>query len=285
MEIPMRAVLGRRTFLFEGMALATLTACRGEPQDLREGEGEAVRDASADTLMTGSGDAAAVLERSLEIAEAANALNLERLMSYMHADITYLVPSRVPIVGWDDVRTYYAGIHERFRAQGQHFHLTSVPHRVVAIGDWAWKWGETHAVRDTARPSARCRPAGDARFQEPEHLQEGRRAMAAVRADAERQYAGHEHLGVWWALLREPHNGRLLPTGFELVGKERACFTPSTGWRSATRSPLSTRKNALPWPPGATVQSDRAGRSAGRLYTGCSQFGVGIHRQGPRNRL
>ena len=147
MEIPMRAVLGRRTFLFEGMALATLTACRGEPQDPPEREGEAVRGASADTLMTGSGDAAAVLARSLEIAEAANALDLDRLMSYMHPDITYLVPSRVPIVGWDDVRAYYAGIHERFREQGQHFHLTSVPHRVVAIGEWAWKWGETHAVR------------------------------------------------------------------------------------------------------------------------------------------
>ena len=65
----------------------------------------------------------------------------------MHPDITYLVPSRTPIVGWDDVRAYYAGVHERFRAEGQPFHLTSVPHRVVASGDGAWKWGETHAVR------------------------------------------------------------------------------------------------------------------------------------------
>ena len=68
MESSVRAVVDRRMFLFEGMALAAVTACGGEAQGLREGDGQVVDDASMDPFMTGGADGAAVLARSLEMA-------------------------------------------------------------------------------------------------------------------------------------------------------------------------------------------------------------------------
>jgi hypothetical protein len=68
-------------------------------------------------------------------------------MSYFHRDVVCLVPSRSPIVGWDAVKTYYDGIHIRYRKDGRYLYLKAVTHQVVVSGDWAWTYGETYAVR------------------------------------------------------------------------------------------------------------------------------------------
>jgi len=98
----------------------------------------------------GGADAAALRRLIQQIVDAANSIatgqDLDRLMSYFHPDVVYLVPSRPPIAGRDAVRAYYDGIHTRWRRDGRYLYLKATTHQVVVSGDWAWTYGEAHAV-------------------------------------------------------------------------------------------------------------------------------------------
>jgi len=91
-------------------------------------------------------DVDAVREVQREILEAANTQDLDRLMSHFHRDVVYLVPGRRPIEGWEAVRQYYGGLHSRYREIGRYLYLEAITHDVVVSGDWAWTYGETHAI-------------------------------------------------------------------------------------------------------------------------------------------
>ncbi len=141
---------------------------------------------SMNTSDVGGAEAIAIRRLQTEIVDAANSLDLDRLMSHFHRDVVYLVPGRPPIVGWNAVRSYYDGIHTRYRGMGQYLYLKAITHEVVVMGDWAWVYGESYAVMSPLRQTP------------------------AIASDAS---PGSKHLGIYrrdhgeWLRYRQIRNG------------------------------------------------------------------------------
>ena len=131
--------MDRRIFLVDSVTLIAVAGCT-PPSGAPDG-GQVSADGE-----TNQADVQALEAVWAGIADAANAMDLDGLMSHMHPDVTYLVPSAPPIEGWDAVRGNYARIYDRFRSTGQQLYLREVLHQFVVTGDWAWKFGESHAV-------------------------------------------------------------------------------------------------------------------------------------------
>jgi ketosteroid isomerase-like protein len=107
---------------------------------------EAQGEMSMNSSDIGGADAVAIRQLSQEIVDAANSQDLDRLMSFSHDDIIYLVPGRRPLEGWSAVKAHYDALHTRYRNEGRYLYLKAITHQVVVSGDWAWVYGETHVL-------------------------------------------------------------------------------------------------------------------------------------------
>ena len=131
----------RRGFLCESLALMAVAGCSNSSEAMDSAR------VGLDSQPGGQADESdlnAMRQVGADILEAHNGLDLDALMSHMHPDVTYLVPSAAPIRGWETVRTMYGERFDRLSGSGQYVHLAAVTHEIVVAGEWAWKFGESH---------------------------------------------------------------------------------------------------------------------------------------------
>ena len=115
------------------LGLALLLSCNSPQKELAEADNEGA-------------EAIAVKELQQNIIEAFNNQDLDRLFSYFHPDVAYLVPSVPALQGWEAVRARYDKSFTRFRKENACLYLQVITHEVVVLGDWAWARGDAKLV-------------------------------------------------------------------------------------------------------------------------------------------
>ena len=133
----------RRVFLYDSLALMALASCSDSSEGAGSSQGEVDFQSAGET---DEAEIEAMRRVGADILEAHNALDLDRLMSHMHPNVTYLVPSAQPIRGWETVRTMYSERFDRLGRTDQYVHLAPITHEIVVAGEWAWKFGESHVT-------------------------------------------------------------------------------------------------------------------------------------------
>jgi methyltransferase (TIGR00027 family) len=108
----------------------------------------AVPEKSVDPEESGN-DATAILKLQQDIVKAFNEQDLDRLMSYHHVDVMYLVPNQLPIAGHKAVRAMYESGFNSRKERKVIARLEVVTAEVIASGDWAWARGQARTIVTT----------------------------------------------------------------------------------------------------------------------------------------